>query len=128
LIGECKLVIGHIETLDGGRLTDDVGSGRIEALLPGMLVITDVIRVEPDIGDVVKVVANPGIEGLGEGDTNVVKVPVDCRVGRPEEDGDVVDSEETIGVISGVRVMRLLKRLGGAMLFSHSVVPLITEK
>jgi hypothetical protein len=128
LIGGCKLVIIYRKLLDGGRLTDDVGSGRVEALLPGMLVITDVIRVEPDIGDVVKVVAIPGTDRLSKGDADVVNVPVGDTVGMPGEAGDVADSEETIGVISGVRVTRVLKRLGGAMLFSHSVVPLITEK
>ena len=121
-------MIRYRKTLDGGRLTDDVGSGRVEALLPGMLVITDVIRVEPDIGDLVKVVAIPGTDRLSEGVADIGNVPVGGTVGMPGEADDVADSEETIGVISGVRVTRVLKRLGGAMLFSHSVVPLITEK
>jgi hypothetical protein len=97
-------------------------------LLPGILADKDVTRVEPDVGDEVREVADPGIDGLNEGNADVINVPVDGTVGRYEEDGAVADSEETIGVISGVRVTRVLKRLGGAMLFSHSVVPLITEK
>jgi hypothetical protein len=111
-----------------GKLTDDKGGRSTEAVLPGVFVMTDVIRVEPDIGDVVKVVGIPGLGGLGEGKADVVGVPVGSTVGSPGEDGAVIDSEETTGVISGVRVTKVLKRLGGAMLFSHSVVPLITEK
>ena len=88
----------------------------------------DVMKVELDIGTVLKVVAVPGRDGLSEGNADVVNVPVGGRVGRPGDDGDVADSEDKIGVISGVRVIRVLNRLGGAMLFSHSVVPLITEK
>jgi hypothetical protein len=90
--------------------------------------MTEVISVDPDISDVVKVVATPGVGGLGEGNADVPNVTVGGTVGRPGEDGAVVDSEEMTGVISGVRVMKLLRRLGGAILFSHSVVPLITEK
>jgi hypothetical protein len=90
--------------------------------------MTEVIRVEPDISDVVKVVGIPGLVGLGEGNAETVNVPVGGTVGSSGEDGAVTNSEETTGVIPGVRVTKVLKRLGGAMLFSHSVVPLITEK
>ena len=55
----------------------------------------------------------------------MVDIPVEDTVGY----GDLVtDKEETAGVISGVRVMRVLKRLGGAMLSSQCVVLLTTEK
>jgi hypothetical protein len=111
-----------------GRLTNDGNDRDAEARLPGTLVISDVIRVDPDISDVVKVVATPGVGGLGEGNADVPNGTVGGTAGRPGEDGAVVDSEEMTGVISGVRVTKVLKRLGGAMLFSHSVVPLITEK
>jgi hypothetical protein len=59
---------------------------------------------------------------------DVVAVCVGDAVAAPEEDVPIVDNEETIGVISAVRVTRVLKRLGGEILLSHSVVPLMTEK
>jgi hypothetical protein len=42
-------------------------------------------------------------------------------------DGEVIGTE-MIGVTSGVLVDSVLNRLGGAMLFIHSVVLLMTEK
>jgi hypothetical protein len=43
-------------------------------------------------------------------------------------EGEVNGKEEMMGVISGVLVDRVLKRLGGVILSIHSVVPLMTEK
>lgn len=40
----------------------------------------------------------------------------------------VTGSDEMTAVISGVLVGRLMNWEGGVMLFSHSVVPLMTEK
>jgi hypothetical protein len=41
---------------------------------------------------------------------------------------EVIGTEDMINVISGVTVDSVLNRLGGVMLFIHSVVPLMTEK
>jgi hypothetical protein len=52
-------------------------------------------------------------------------------VGTPFDGPDkceVTGTEEMMGVISGVMVDSVLNRLGGVMLFIHSVVPLMTEK
>jgi hypothetical protein len=43
-------------------------------------------------------------------------------------ESEVSGTEEMIGVVSGVLVDSVLKRLGGVMLSIHSVVPLMTEK
>ncbi|KAH3919407.1 hypothetical protein HBI56_026320 [Parastagonospora nodorum] len=49
------------------------------------------------------------------------------KVSDVPDDG-ATDTDEMIGVISGVFVMRVLNWLGGVMLFIHSVVPFTTEK
>lgn len=89
-----------------------------------------VMRVEPDsivVVVVVKVVADPS--GSEVKDAPEV---VDATVGGA---GDISGRGRTVaaideiaGVISGVLVINVLKRLGGAMLFNHCVVPLTTEK
>jgi hypothetical protein len=84
--------------------------------------------VEPEVNDDVNVVSDPGAERPGIDSAVVVDACVDETVAAPEDDVPVTDKEETRGVMSAVRVTRVLKRLGGAMLLSHSVVPLITEK
>jgi len=66
---------------------------------------------------------SPGID-----ESSVVDVPVNGVVESLGNDDPVADNEETIGVISGVRVTRVLNRLGGAMLSSQCVVLLTTEK
>lgn len=53
-------------------------------------------------------------------------MPAEVAEGRPVV--GVFGIDEMIGVTSGVLVTRVLNRLGGAMLFIHSVVPLTTEK
>jgi hypothetical protein len=49
---------------------------------------------------------------------------------KPDEaaEGAITGTEDMAGVISGVAVDSVLNRLGGVMLFIHSVVPLMTEK
>jgi hypothetical protein len=98
------------------------------SVLPGALVVT-VMNVESDTSEVINVM--PGTEGavLGGSAAESLVMPTDGgTVGAPGEGSVVTESEEITGVISGVRVMRVLKRLGGAMLFSHCVDPLTTEK
>lgn len=50
----------------------------------------------------------------------------------PDETSDegqlLIGIEDRTDMISGVFVIRVLKREGGAILFNHSVVPLMTEK
>jgi hypothetical protein len=68
--------------------------------------------------EVVKVVAGSGRTGtVGLAEVTEGAPVVGC-----------VGATETVGVISGVLVTRVLNRLGGATLFIHSVVPLTTEK
>lgn len=72
-------------------------------------------------------------KGFVSGSIAVVKVyPKPRDVGVRGNEAEAADptagNEEMIGVISGVFVKRVLKRVGGAMLFNHSVVPLTTEK
>lgn len=53
---------------------------------------------------------------------------VAVRSAAPKEDSLIIDIDEGIGVVSDTLVRRVLNRLGGATLFSHSVVPFTTEK
>jgi hypothetical protein len=128
LIGRRKLDVSDDVGPNGGRLTDDKANEEGEGLLPETLVPTDDRSVEPEVSDDVNSVSDPGVEGPGIDSALVVDVCVDDTVAAPEEDVPVIDNEETRGVISAVWVTRVLKRLGGAMLLSHSVVPLMTEK
>lgn len=104
-------------TVVGGR------GGYVELLPISTLVMIVLISVESDNIAVVNVVV--GLEGGGTGgdEAEAVDTPVGGTGGMPGGDKD-----EIIGVICGVLVTKVLKRLGGAMLFSHSVVPLTTEK
>ena len=59
---------------------------------------------------------------------DVVGPNVEDTTAAPEEGILVTPTEETIGVISTVLVGKVLNRLGGAILSSHSVVLFTTEK
>lgn len=87
--------------------------------------MTVVIKEVPERKVAVTVVA--GIEGPG---ASVGTPGVGVLAGAVEEapNGGAFDIEEMTGVTSGVLVTIVLNRLGGAMLFIHSVVPLTTEK
>jgi hypothetical protein len=114
-------------SVDGRIMVGIVSSGSA-SVLPNALVVT-VMNVDSDTKEVIKVV--PGAEGavLSGGAAESLVIPTGGnRVGAPGEIDAVTESEEITGVISGVRVMRVLKRLGGAMLFNHCVDPLTTEK
>lgn len=111
-----------------GEIPDDDISDGTNAVLPDILAMMEVVKVElvnDRIGDVAPRV---DVDGTGTGKTDMLETIVGGTIGAPEADGLVDDSEEMTGVITGVRVTSVLKRLGGATLFSHPVVPLTTEK
>lgn len=100
--------------------------GRVRPLPLGTLMMMLVIRVEPDWTIVVR-----DVKGAGDGGAGLKPGMVD---GRVDGAGDTIGGgcpdpgcEEMMGVTTGVWVIRVLKRLGGATLLSHCVLPLITE-
>jgi hypothetical protein len=128
LIGRGKSDVSDDVGPDEDKLTDDKANEDVKGLLPKTLVPIDDPNVNPEVNDDVNVAPGSGVEGLNMDSADVVAVCVDDAVAAPDEDVPIVDNEETIGVISAVRVTRVLKRLGGEILLSHSVVPLMTEK
>lgn len=128
MIGRVKSDVADDVGPNGDKLTDDKANEEVKGLLPKTLVSTDDPNVSPEVNDDVNVAPSSGVEGLDMDSADVVAVCVDDAVAAPDEDVPIVDNEETIGVISAVRVTRVLKRLGGEILLSHSVVPLMTEK
>jgi hypothetical protein len=128
LIGRVKSDVSDDVGPNGDKLTDDKVNEEVKRLLPKILVPTDDPNVNSEVNDDVNVAPDSGVEGLNMDSADVVAVCVDDAVAAPEEDVPIVDNDETIGVISAVRVTRVLKRLGGEILLSHSVVPLMTEK
>jgi hypothetical protein len=128
LIGRVKSDVSDDVGPNGDKLTDDKANEEVKGLLPKTLVPTDDPNVNPEVNDDVNVAPSSGVEGLNMDSADVVVACVDDGVAAPEKDVPIIDNEETIGVISAVRVIRVLKRLGGEILLSHSVVPLMTEK
>jgi hypothetical protein len=79
---------------------------------------------EPDEGEL----TDDEVDGTETDRTDVVEPSVEESTIAPEEDISGLSTEEMIGVTSAVRVGRVLNRLGGAILLSHSVVLFTTEK
>ena len=116
--------------------------------VPSIVVSVTLVRIVvcPPVAMLVMVIVTleiareGGKESVLEGRTDTEDVAilsdvVYCEVvlGTVEKLSDVpddgaTDTDEIIGVISGVFVMRVLNWLGGVMLFIHSVVPFTTEK
>ena len=67
-------------------------------------------------------------KGPDRDSADVVDPDVEETTAAPEEGILVTPTEETIGVTSTVLVGKVLNRLGGAILSSHSVVLFTTEK
>jgi hypothetical protein len=114
---------------DGAMIGDgaekaDVDCGNGSGPIPGRLLVTTVvINAVPEGKVVVNVVTTIGGAGAGGG------IPeVGGAFGGAVEGAGMTSSDEMTGVISAVLVTRVLNRLGGAMLFIHSVVPFTTEK
>ena len=121
--GQNKLDIKQEGVLGRRKLTNDGLRRGSEAVVAGLLILTGTI-VEPEInGTVSEDDESPGIGG-----SSVVDVPVNDAVESSRNDDPVADNEEVIAVTSGVRVTRVLNRLGGAMLSSQCVVLLTIEK
>ena len=88
----------------------------------GKLDVSD--DVGPDIGEL----TDDETKRLDTDRADVVDPNVEDTTAAPEEGMRVSPTEETIGVTSTVLVGKVLNRLGGAMLSSHSVVLFTTEK
>jgi hypothetical protein len=110
--------------IGGGTEKGDVDCGNGSGPVPGRLLVTTVvINAVPEGKVVVNVVATIGGAGAGGGIPEVGRA-----FGGAVEGAGMTGSDEMAGVISAVLVTRVLNRLGGAMLFIHSVVPFTTEK
>lgn len=124
MAGGVELEKGGADSLGGDRSVDGGGSSGDVDLLPlGTLAMIEVMRTELDNVVIVKVVGELAGGGTGRDGLGALGTPVG---GTADTLGG--DRDEMVGVISGVLVTNVLKRLGGAILFSHSVVPLTTEK
>lgn len=93
---------------DGGKMTEE-----------GIKVTVDIITTFPEVEVLVTIVSTP--DGSDIDDTGPEVLGSICVL----DPGDKI--EDKLGVRMGLRVAGILGRLGGAMLFSHSVVPLMTE-
>lgn len=88
----------------------------------GKLDVSD--DVEPNKGEL----TDDETKGSDKESADVVDPNVEDTTAAPEESILVSPTEETIGVTSTVLVGKVLNRLGGAILSSHSVVLFTTEK
>jgi hypothetical protein len=85
----------------------------------GIKVTVDIITTFPEVEVLIMVVSTP--DGSDINDTGPGVLGNICVLDPRDE------IEDKLGVKMGVRVAEILGRLGGTMLFSHSVVPLMTE-
>lgn len=98
-----------------------------ETILVRVIILVDVM-IDGEVGGVLD---NNGGDEAGPGD--IVGPVVDRPDGKfgsvdvtPSE--EVAGTDERVGVTGSELVAKVLNKLGGAMLFIHCVVPLITEK
>ena len=113
-------VLAPEETPDDatGELGEIGGKGTVE----GSKVTVDIKTTFPEVRVLVNVIPTPGGSDI---DSAGAVGPVDIVAPDPADPRE--DGNEASGARREVRVAKELDRLGGAMLLSHSVVPLITE-
>lgn len=129
VVGEAALLVGR-----GGASSIVVSVTLVRTVVcpPVTMLVMVIVTLEIAREDGKESVLEGSVEGEDVGRLGSVAY---CEVvlGTVEKLSDVpddgaTDTDEIIGVISGVFVMRVLNWLGGVMLFIHSVVPFTTEK
>jgi len=86
------------------------------------------LDVSDDVGPDDGKLTDDETKGPDRDSAEVVSPNVEDTAAAPEEGIVVTPTEETIGVTSTVLVGKVLNRVGGAILSSHSVVLFTTEK